>query len=394
MLLFTLSVSLAQPSATADIVFLKNGDRLSGTVSMSAAGKLVVATEYAGKVEVKLEHVAGVETEKPVSVELGDGSIRQGAFRVSGAGQTLAGEDGAKPLDWDAVQRIAPDAETLEEEIAKANKTWGGAVGSGVVFRSGEQDTFDATLDVEFARKRPSDVLSLKLNAAYGEAADQLNTQRLYGEGKWQFYPGERFYYFIVASGEHDLPRRLEVRAKGGGGVGYDFIKSKRTTLSADAGLEYVYERWRNFGPGKYRDAVNDARRGAFDNLINLSEGIADGSLAVTPRNLVAVARSAATLWEPDVGPEIRTENYLSGRLGMRFEQTLFKESKLSNELNVLPNLEEFGEFLATNKLAFTSPFSESLSLRIQLRTEYVSDPVDSVDEFDNTLTLGVRYEY
>ena len=106
-------------------------------------------------------------------------------------------------------------------------------------------------------------------------------------------------------------------------------------------------------------------------------------------------ARLVRNLADPNVGDKIRSEDYASGRIGLSYYQTVFKNSTLTDDLVLLPSLENAGEFRSTNTLAFTTPVNEHLGIRLSLRTEFDSDPgAEDVDKFDNTLTLGLRYSF
>ena len=67
----------------------------------------------------------------------------------------------------------------------------------------------------------------------------------------------------------------------------------------------------------------------------------------------------------------------------------------MTDALTALPDFGDFGEFRLTNALAFTTPVTESIDLRLHLRTEYDSDPgAEDADNWDNTLTAGVRWGF
>ena len=60
-ILLVLSVLLAiVGSALADQVTLKNGDRLSGTITKSDGKTLVIKTDYAGDVTVKFDAIQSI----------------------------------------------------------------------------------------------------------------------------------------------------------------------------------------------------------------------------------------------------------------------------------------------------------------------------------------------
>src|SRR5665213_4547219 len=68
--------------ANADVVVMRNGDRLTGKVVHKKADELLFATSYAGTLKLKWSDVASVATDKPVALVIGD------AHMISG---TLAG---------------------------------------------------------------------------------------------------------------------------------------------------------------------------------------------------------------------------------------------------------------------------------------------------------------
>jgi hypothetical protein len=61
-----LAVFLFSISASADTVVLKNGDRLTGSVTQIAGGKLTIHTDYAGDVAIAFDQVSSVKVEKPI----------------------------------------------------------------------------------------------------------------------------------------------------------------------------------------------------------------------------------------------------------------------------------------------------------------------------------------
>jgi len=65
-----LSCPLIPLCGLSDEVFLKNGDRLTGTVKTTTDGKLILETSYTGEIGIKIADIQRVTTDKPVSVTL------------------------------------------------------------------------------------------------------------------------------------------------------------------------------------------------------------------------------------------------------------------------------------------------------------------------------------
>lgn len=69
--LFLLALfSIYSIPSLADTVWMKNGDRLTGTISLLNNNKLVIDTNYAGSVTIKWEQVSTLETGSPLLIKL------------------------------------------------------------------------------------------------------------------------------------------------------------------------------------------------------------------------------------------------------------------------------------------------------------------------------------
>jgi hypothetical protein len=66
-----LLLALASPAyADGDVVTLRNGDRLSGSIDEMNDEKLVITTPYAQKIPVDRREVVGIESASPQWVRL------------------------------------------------------------------------------------------------------------------------------------------------------------------------------------------------------------------------------------------------------------------------------------------------------------------------------------
>jgi hypothetical protein len=70
--LVCLLLPLASP-AQADLVLLKNGDRLSGKIDRLQDGKLALTTKYAGQLLIRWPEVQRIESEQPLLITLAKG---------------------------------------------------------------------------------------------------------------------------------------------------------------------------------------------------------------------------------------------------------------------------------------------------------------------------------
>ena len=151
----------------------------------------------------------------------------------------------------------------------------------------------------------------------------------------------------------------MQERARAGGGVGYGIISTERTKLEIDIGLEYSRERWENFGAGGRNAVKRGTRLAAFVRLQQLATGLLTGAI---PGDLTAVFSGIGLVrsgLNPNVLEEIREEDHINLRLSAALKQRVFLESRLSDSLTLLPNLDEPGEFRVRNDLVLTTPITE-----------------------------------
>ncbi len=376
-------------AAVADTVYLHNGDRISGTVTGISDETVRITTDYAGDVEVQRTAILALDTERSFTVQRDNGTTVTGPLTL---------EDGTPGVRTGSGFVPAPIAGLVSAvEPAPANpegtpSLWSGFVESGLTLRSGNTDTTDFLFKSSATRDGEWTELTLTLSADYGEAESIINTRRYKGEAKWKGYLTDRFYLLGVASAEHDDGRKLDLRGTAGAGAGYAFIDNEKRHLSLEAGLEYAWERWNPLTPQERDETRNAIRTSAIERLSSLTAQI-NGDINLSDvRNLRLIFKD---IRDPLRGFESREEDYLSARITGEFTQQLFKDSSLSDKLVVLPNLNNFGEFRLTNELAFMTPLTKALNLRVSLESEYDSLAGESnVEDWNHTLKTGLRYEF
>jgi hypothetical protein len=70
-----LALSLAVLAQDPAVVALTNGDSVRGAVTGPAVGNLLVATEFAGEVRIRMARVRSISTTGPVTLKLDTGEI-------------------------------------------------------------------------------------------------------------------------------------------------------------------------------------------------------------------------------------------------------------------------------------------------------------------------------
>ncbi len=221
--------------AMADVVTMKNGDRISGQVMSMSGGKLTIETTYAGKLVIAWDQVEGLVTDKSIRVKLSDGN--QAAGRAVSADKdnlVLTGTEKSKsPLTQ--VQAInPPDRRKLRIK---------GQVNLGTDIRTGntEKQRLDADGRVIF---RWDVIHRIRVG---GEVHREENKGKTTEENdlaylEYNRFISERWYAFGNLRYSRDPFKALNHRYAFGAGMGYQVWQTEITNLSLELGPNYVME--------------------------------------------------------------------------------------------------------------------------------------------------------
>ena len=93
------------PPALADVVHLKNGDRITGKLDGISGNRLILQTEFAGTLILDTNLVLSVATVESFDLKLRDGDRLSGLFVATPEGQGLLGAEAeTRPLKLDQVR--------------------------------------------------------------------------------------------------------------------------------------------------------------------------------------------------------------------------------------------------------------------------------------------------
>jgi putative salt-induced outer membrane protein YdiY len=229
LLLFSLTAT-----ALADEVFLKNGNHLSGTIVSMGEGKLVMETDFAGRLAIDWGSVERLSTDAPLTVVLEDGSILKGRPSAAPNRLMLNGEAIQDPsmIELSRVKAINPP----DERPIKVN----GRINVGLNKASGNTDLENAHVDAEFLARTISHRVTL--GGAYNRASeDNRKTEdNAMGHLKHDYFLTRELYWYLNGMAERDELKEISLRTTLGPGVGYQFFEGERMNLSIEAGPSYV----------------------------------------------------------------------------------------------------------------------------------------------------------
>ena len=222
--------------AWADKVVMKNGDCFTGTLVKAENGILVLKTEYSEKLEVRMDSIQSLATDRPVKVRLEDGEVLSGALATeNGEVKVLAEKErGPTTVVWSRVVSINVNP--------PPPWTWSGNIFFGGNEQSGNTDRTSASFGADVIRKSPKDRYELSFLYNYAEENGTLTTRDAHGLIKYDYFFTRKFYGYLAVKMVKDRFRDLNLRTIVGPGIGYQIWYDKIKSLAFEGGISYFSE--------------------------------------------------------------------------------------------------------------------------------------------------------
>ncbi len=230
-----LALAFATNALAQDRVVMKNGDVITGNISLIDGDDVFIEPSYADEFAVDLAEVASIELDESFEVELADGTkIEAGTLTVSETGEQVLVVDGAP--------RPVVLTEIAEAKEPEAYFDWGANVDFNATINDGNTDSRNTLLfaqgnmkvgdhrhfgDVTFRREETDGIRT--------KEQDLLNYSY-----NWMF--ADPWYVGGSFSWEQDPIRELEHRYTAGVLVGRDIFDDARKFLTFSIGVGYSDE--------------------------------------------------------------------------------------------------------------------------------------------------------
>ena len=335
--------------ARADVVNLKNGDRVTGTLVSVKGGSLTLQSDVMGKVTIPLAQVVTFSTAKPVAIVSKGQRPLEGSFAIQSSGEWQVTADGkTQSVSAAKVDMVMPadTYQTLTEATHRPWQDWKGSSGLGYSIQRGNQRTSNFTLSLSGVRERqevglfePHWRTNFSFTSLLSHAQEQQNTvtsRTLTTSARQDYLFTPANFVFGLAQLDHVSTEGLYLRQIYGGGLGHDVVKNPRTTFSVLGGLTSVHEKF-------------------------------------------------------FTGDHTQSAEALAGeKLGFQ----LTKWSRLDHYLNFYPNLTNGGEYHFDTSGVFSVKLNTRLSLNTSFIDLYLSNPPAGNKKNNITLSTGIAYTF
>ncbi|MBM3759245.1 MAG: DUF481 domain-containing protein [Acidobacteria bacterium] len=342
--MYLLSPALAL-SCFADEVKLKNGDRLTGTVTRLDDKELTLKTEYAGDLKIKRDAIQSIETADALSVSLKDGQNLMGRLKLGEGKVEVASETtgviAAKEADV-TLFRSKADQEAYAKEIERMKNPrlvdlWTGAVDLGYAQARGNAQTNTINSSARVLRTTTRDSINAYFLSLYSKNTNNglsvLAANSIRGGLKYDLNITPKMYTFGSTDLEFDEFQRLDLRFVPAGGLGYHWIKNKNTM-------------WDLFGGGSLN-------REFFASGLKRNSG------------------------------EVLMGNELSHKFAGVFT--------FSEKIVFYNNVTSSGNYRLNTDVAFAAAIKKWLSYQVTASNRYLSNPLPGRKTNDLVITTGVR---
>lgn len=232
--------------AKGDIVTMKNGDRITGTIVKKDGATLTVKSAEFGMVTAPWARVASIATDNPVTVVMKDKATVEG--KVAPAGEQLSISGKTVPPQEVATLRNADEQKLyLRMNHPRLTDLWGMAGNFGVAGAAGNARTMTINVPLTFTRVTANDRITAhfqflesnaKLSGALAETAKAIR-------GGWTYNRNldhSKLFATVTNEYEYDRFQNLNLRSVAGGGLGWHARKVERGFLDLVSGFDYNHE--------------------------------------------------------------------------------------------------------------------------------------------------------
>lgn len=230
----------------ADVITMKNGDRVTGSIVKKSGKDITIKTDKFGVVTADWGEVESVKSDKPVNLVLQDGRSVQG---------TLATVDNrVEVAAADATIKVAPAEITTIRDAAEQQayerllhpgwgELWTGTGTIGFAGTSGNAKTLTFTTGVDASRLTNNDKTSLYFNIIKASALingrSASTAQAVRGGFGYDHDVSPRLFVGLFNDYEYDRFQDLDLRFVLGGGFGFHAVKTERSRLDLLGGAAF-----------------------------------------------------------------------------------------------------------------------------------------------------------
>jgi putative salt-induced outer membrane protein YdiY len=230
-------------AATDDNLYMKNGDRLSGTIQSYTADTVTIDTVF-GVLTVPVGNIGGVASPRYTATDLLGGDASQGMAANAPAPITIpepADINPSMPIETASVDGLDGDDTPVATGLWGA--TWSGDTNAALQIEDGNSDSQNYAIDASITAEW-DDNDRLKLSAEYENEKedDETVTDERFAEILYDEFFAEQWFWQNSLRLDQDDIDDLNLRVNYLSGLGYRAIDTDTTRLQFVLGPGYLRE--------------------------------------------------------------------------------------------------------------------------------------------------------
>jgi len=226
--------------AGADTVLLLGGDRLSGKILHASSETLTLDTEYAGKMKIAWKTVATLSTDAPIEVlRVGSQMPERMILGQGEAGSVRVRY--AEAEEWFIVPLPSLTYLNPKPEESGIGLSYHGRINLSATWVRGNSSSDRIYGEFELKARAKEYRNAIEAKTQREDESGERVTSRTVVSANHDRFLGEKRFWYLRGSLEHDKFKDIELRSTLGAGYGSRLIDTERTELSLRGGLDAVW---------------------------------------------------------------------------------------------------------------------------------------------------------
>jgi putative salt-induced outer membrane protein len=345
-------------AAVADTVTLKNGDRLTGSVTQLAGGKLSIDTKYAGTVTIAWDEVATVKLDKTIVMATEKKSGKKVEIQkkeVSAIERTDTGFAVTTPTGPESIAAVTALRSAAAQQSYEASlrpnflRAWTGGVNVSFALARGNSETTTVGAGMNLVRPTSTDKTSLYYNTLYThDGIQNETTANLTNAGlRYDHNLNPRTFAFGTLDFNTNALQDLDLRTIAGGGFGWHAIAKPVQQLDILGGVVWTHESYSSVGPP-------------------------------TDVNFIPAL----------------TNSFAALDFGQQYTRKLGAGSSFTEQAYIFPDLNDISQYRFTVVAGLNTKIKSFLSWQTTFSDIYVTDPQAGTKDNDVIFTTGLGFNF
>ncbi len=235
--LAVLLMAIAAGASEPDVVVVKSGNRMTGSLTGLSGGTLTFSIEGAGSVDIDWHNVVSLQSSQNLDVRLASGARYMGTISSPSDGKLeIKTATGLQVVDMKDVVRLTPLAATFRQRTS-------GSIDLGFEVLQAN-DEIDLTLNSELENRTKNFLTQASYESLWRRRSGDDNQLRNFFDIGTRRYLHSRWFVLGQFDIQQDQEMDLDFRTLVSGSLGRTLVENNHAIFGAYAGFDYNHENY------------------------------------------------------------------------------------------------------------------------------------------------------